>query len=334
MLFSSFHFEQTFWLWGLLIPILFFILPQKSQQKRINQHYKAYADAHLLPYLLAPIDTPPPKVKKPTYKLGTIVWCLGILALASPRWDYDEIELFQPSSDVVILFDLSQSMNALDVKPSRISRAQQEVADLLKNSRDLNMGLVAFATLARTITPITADLNTLQRLLPSLKPDLTHLQGSHLIPALNQAQQLFASRSAENSRNLIIVTDGDFAESKAELNQAIEQLQQQGVITHFLGIGTQKGATILQDNIPLTYQGKRVTSQLNRNQLIALAQAGDGIYQQADYLEQDTQTLLNAIHANAPPLRNEENPLKIWHERFYILVALMLLLLLPWFRSV
>ncbi len=308
----DFYFAQPAWLWGLLLPWILLFIPQGQRQKRLQQRFKPYADPHLLPFLLSlPPTENTPKTRQPIDKTWLLLWSLGILAMAGLRWDYYEVELFQPSADVVLVFDLSHSMDATDVKPSRIARARQEVDDILKNSQGINIGLVAFASLAQVITPITEDFTSIDHLLPSLKSDLSRLQGSALLPALAKAQTLLQNRSAENSHNIILITDGEFSEASHDLYPVIRSLKQANIKLHILGMGTEKGSTLPSHDDKaqfLIHDGERVISQLQTQKLQQLAKKNGGLYQTADYLDHDSQRLLATIKANAPTIRNRENP--------------------------
>ena len=327
----GFHFAQPFWLWLMLVPIVVWLLPPGRRARRLQElRLKSYAEPHLMPHLLIRGGIDRDSVRR-YLRAWTWIWLLGCIALAGPRWDYHEIEVFQPGSDVVVLLDLSRSMEAMDVKPSRLARARQEIEDLLDMNPGARVGLIAFATVSHVIAPITEDMQTLRHLLPSLSPSLIQLQGSRLSGALERARILLAGQPPGNSKAVLLLSDGDFNEP--ELEQEVARLRAAGIRLYVLGIGLTQGSSIpgpqggwLQDAY-----GQRVVSRLEEDKLQALARAGDGFYRQADYRDDDTQALLERIRADAPP-RLERNPLRIWHERYMWLVAVMLFLLLSLFR--
>lgn len=327
----GFHFVQPFWLWAMLVPVLVWLLPPGRRTRRLQeQRLKVYADAHLMPHLLIRGGIDRNSVRR-YLRTWTWIWLLGCLAMAGPRWDYHEIEVFQPGSEVVILLDLSRSMDAVDVKPSRLARARQEIEDFLDLNPGIRVGLIAFATVSHVVAPITEDMQTLRHLLPSLSPSLIQLQGSRLSGALERARILFAGQPPGNSQAVLLISDGDFNEPGLE--EEVAHLREAGIRFYVLGIGTPQGGSIpgdqggwLQD-----MYGKRVVSHLEESKLEALARAGEGFYRQADYRDDDTQALFERIRADAPP-RLERNPIRIWYERYVLLVAVMLILLLSLFR--
>ena len=131
---SAFHFSEPAWLWALLlcIPVALWLLVTPRFSK--NERLRNYADGHLLPYLIGRSEVTPGKRWK-RFLRWTGIWVLLVLAMAGPRWDYRDEQLFRPGSNLVVLFDISRSMNVADVKPNRLARARQEVEDLLNKVR-------------------------------------------------------------------------------------------------------------------------------------------------------------------------------------------------------
>lgn len=328
---SGFHFAYPLWLYALFIPVILWLLPpgRRIAQERVKR-LRRYADDHLLPHLLMQPNNSQAQRRRGLL-LWTLLWTLGVLAMAGPRWNYTDIQVFQPGSDVVVLFDLSRSMSVSDVKPSRLVRARQEVEDLIDTRSGVRLGLVVFATVAHVVAPITDDTQTLQHVLASLDTNMVQLQGSRLSHALDRAEQLLAAQPVGNSRSILLLSDGDFPEP--ELLQRIEQLSYQGVRFYVMGIGTVEGGRVPspRGDWLLDTQGKTVISALQETQLQALAKAGNGLYVRADYRDADTQLLLQRIQSDAPPIL-QNNPIRVWQERYYWLVLLMIVLLLLRFR--
>ncbi len=329
---SGFHFAYPLWLYALLVPVILWLLP--PGQRVIQEHktrLRRYADEHLLPHLLMQPKNAQAQHRR-SLLLWMLLWCLGILAMAGPRWNFTDVQVFQPGSDVVILFDLSRSMSVSDVKPSRLARARQEVSDLIETRSGVRMGMVIFATVAHVVAPITDDTQTLQHVLGALDTDMVQLQGSRLSHALERAEQLLAAQPAGNSRSILLLSDGDFPEP--DLLQRIAQLrQQQGIRFYVMGLGTPEGGRVPspRGDWMLDAQGKPVISPLAEAQLQALAQAGNGLYVRAHYQDADTQLLLGRIQSDAPPIL-KSNPIRVWYERYYLPVLLMVILLLLRFR--
>lgn len=320
----AFHFAQPMWLWALLlIPVvlgwLWFTWPARHKGQE-NQ----YADAHLLSLLIGVNQTNASAKKRPLV-VWALVWLLLVLAMAGLRWDYQQIRAFQPAADMVILLDISASMNIQDVRPSRLARARQEIQDLVRLNPGIRLGLVAFASIAHVATPITEDGASLIRQLPALGTDLVRLQGSNLGNALKLAASLLEAQGKASSHHILLLSDGDFADP--ELQQKITELTQQDIRLHVLALGTDGGGPVPY----LTAQGgKAVVSRLNEEAMQTLAKAGGGVYQLADYRDDDSLQILDAVMAQAELRQDNSTPTRIWNERFYwlLLPAMFILLLL------
>ena len=153
------------------------------------------------------------------------------------------METFSQDQSLVILLDLSESMNATDIKPSALVRAKQKIEDLLNLSKGVKIGLIAFAADPHMITPLTEDKETIRHLLPSLETDLVYIQGSRLSSALEWPLQCWRQNRAI-IRLLLVISDGGFEDASAITTA--KKLAEKGIVIHAMGIGTVEGAP-LQD---------------------------------------------------------------------------------------
>lgn len=328
---SSFHFSEPAWLWALLlcIPVALWLLVMPGLGR--NERIRNYADAHLMPYLLGRTETSP-RARWKRFARWMVIWTLMVLAMAGPRWDFTDVQLFRPGTNLLVLFDISRSMEVTDVRPSRLARGRQELEDILNLNRGIRVGVIAFASVAHVISPITEDMNGIRRVLSALDTRLVRLQGSRLSFALDRAKELIAGQPKESVNALLIITDGDFDEGGLE--DRMREFANAGVRVHILGVGTPEGDTVPGNGNPwlMTRDGKPVTSALNESELKGLASAGGGIYERADYRDSDTRDILGQVKAAALPDAKNDERTRIWNERFYLLAGLAMLLLLPQFR--
>ena len=331
-LLQAFHFSEPAWLWALLlcVPVALWLFFTARFTRR-NERLELYADSHLLPHLLGRSEVSATTQWR-RYVRWVLAWVLLVLAMAGPRWDFTDVQLFRPGTNLVVLFDISRSMNVADVQPTRLVRAQQELADLLERNRGVRVGVIGFASIAHVVAPVTEDMNSIRRVLPALDSSLVKMQGSRLVNALDRAAELLAGQPAESFNSLLIITDGDFDEP--DLVQRLQAFAAAGVRVHVLGIGTAEGDAVpdmknvwFSDN-----RGQLVISMLNEPLLKSMASAGDGIYQHADYRQGDTDRILDEVKAQALPGGETDERTRVWNERFYWLAGLALLLLLPLFR--
>jgi len=329
---AGFHFAQPGWFWALLLPIPVAVWLWRSSVKAARGPIHRYADPHLLPHLTGT------RALKATERWGrflhwSLLWTLLITAMAGPRWNYQDIRLFHPGNNLLILLDISRSMQVDDVAPSRLGRARQEIQDLILQNRQVRLGLIAFASVPHVLSPVTEDTYTILNALPALSTDLAQLQGSRLHQALDRAEILLGSLPEDSARSILLISDGDLDEP--ELAARVAKLAVRGIRFHSLGVGTDAGARVpaqqggwIQDR-----SGQPVLSALDQTLLQELATAGQGIYRTANYRDNDTQEILEAAAITRLPPEASDDRTRIWNERFYLPVLALALLLLPNFRS-
>lgn len=290
---NHFHFENPLWLWGLLLlPLVWMLHKSLFRIYAPVSQLEGFIDKELLPHLL--INSR--KTHRSLWKsllLWSVLWTLLVGALAGPRWMYHDIETFSPDQSLCILLDVSKSMDAQDVKPSRLVRARQKIEDLLNHAKGVKIALIAFAADPHLITPLTDDKETIRNFLPSLGTDLAHVQGSNLSPALTMASHLLSATSGHN-KSILIISDGGFEDGNAIA--LAHKLAQEGLKIHAIGVGTVEGAPLQEANGSfIKKQGDAVISKLEKDQLKAISQAGNGQYQDLHYSDDDVHVLLNQI---------------------------------------
>jgi Ca-activated chloride channel family protein len=260
------------------------------------------------------------------------LWSLLAIAMASPRWDYTDIQLFRPGNDLLILLDISQSMNTTDVSTSRLIRARQEIADILRENRNARIGLVAFATLAHVVSPLTEDTHSLNSLLPALTTDLTKLKGSRLTEALIRARQLFAGQPDESGKHVLVISDGDFGDREHE--NLLAELVKENIRVHVLGIGTDRGGAVVTDSGEKLRGpgGSEILTQLDEAELKRVAEKGNGIYVTANFNDRDTHNLLKTINQYSAAAQATEEKARVWNDRFYWLILIAMISILPSYR--
>jgi Ca-activated chloride channel homolog len=333
---AGFHFEQPLWFLGLLalIPVALWLWRSAARAARGPIH--RYADTHLLPHLTGTRELKAQE-RWGRFLRWSLLWTLLLVAMAGPRWDYTDVRLFHPGNNLLILLDVSRSMQVADVAPSRLARARQEIQDLIMLDREVRLGLIAFASVPHVISPVTEDTYTVLNALPALSTDLAEFQGSRVSGALERAKTLLNGLPAESARAILLITDGDFDEP--DLTDQVRKLAEEGIRLHVLGIGTEQGARVpapppAQAGSWITDRaGKPVVSALNTKLLEGLAEAGQGIYRVADYRDDDSRDILRAAAVSKLPATAGDERTRIWNERFYLPVLAIMALLLPQFRG-
>jgi Ca-activated chloride channel homolog len=329
MEYSQFHFVQGAWLWGLLaIPIVLLFYALFYEATTPSRLLERFADRQLLPHLIKHQGIPVRGIRK-SLLVWALAWLCGIVAMAGPCWNYTDQQAFKVPRNFVIVLDLSQTMNAEDVRPSRVARAREEIQDLLDISRGTDIGLIAYAAVPHMVTPLTDDVATIKNLLPALDTSLVTLQGDRLRPALEMAARMLKAEPG-GSNSILVISDGEFEES--DFTALAHAAGDTTIYT--MGIGTLAGGLVpdqsggwLQDAM-----GKATISRMQENRLQQLATAGHGFYVTADYSDSDTRAILGGINAARGSAQFVPKSVRVWEDRFYVPALALVLLLLPLFK--
>ncbi|MCF6193033.1 MAG: VWA domain-containing protein, partial [Kangiellaceae bacterium] len=177
--------------------------------------------------------------------LTAIISCLIILAVSGPTFRQKAVPVFQTETARVVLLDLSLSMGATDIKPTRISRAKNKIMDLLERTNEGTIGLVVYAGDAFIISPLTSDANTIAAMIPTLSTSIMPVLGSRPDIGITKAIELLEN-AKQPSGQIIWLTDGlnrEYVDSVTSL------VAESNHMLSILAIGTEQGAPIpLPDN--------------------------------------------------------------------------------------
>lgn len=254
---------------------------------------------------------------------------LCIIALARPQWGTIEEKIFDQSREVLIALDLSRSMMAQDVKPSRLDRSKLLITSLLDGLKGERVGLVLFAGTAFLQSPMSADYEILREFLPALKPDYLPEGGSNYKAMLETSIQAFGTSAAD--RYLIILSDGESTEDGwKELG---ETLKTKGIRVIGLGVGTTQGSFIPDGSggFVKDERGAVVLSRLNNSTLQDLAQTTGGAYTDASAWIDMPSLLKKTVEAGKKGEFSEKNTArKIERFQWFLAPGLLLLLISFW----
>jgi Ca-activated chloride channel homolog len=208
-----------------------------------------------------------------------------VVALSRPVWGVNTEVVEVQGVSVVMVIDVSNSMMAQDVLPSRLARAKLVLDDLAGRLRGNEVALVVFAGTAFVLFPLTNDIDTAQTFLRSVNTGMITQQGTAVGEALMLAMTLFDDQRP-TGRILVLATDGENHEG--DLERALNEAEHRGVTVHTLGFGDSDGAPvpILSDSGDIVgYRadsvGRRVESRLDEATLQAVANRTGGVYQRA-----------------------------------------------------
>lgn len=217
-----------------------------------------------------------------------------IAAVSRPYWGSEEIETESSGSDILFLVDVSRSMYAQDVPPSRIELAKRKMKDLVQSfsltGAGARFGITVFAGDGYTVCPVTTDRGVLAQFIDVISPDLVTSLGSNLKAGVHAALARLDDVSRRSSR-IILISDGE--DNILDQAAIIAEVREKGVRLDVIGVGTTAGSSIVLPNGATVVDGSRqpVTSALSEGPLKALADATGGIYIRATLDDSDVQAL-------------------------------------------
>jgi Ca-activated chloride channel family protein len=216
------------------------------------------------------------------------------LAVLRPYFGYEDIKVQTRGDDVIFLVDISRSMYARDIPPSRLEVARRKIKDLVTalstDGRAARFGITVFAGDGYTVCPVTTDWGVVGQFVDSISPELVSSLGSNLKAGIDAAISRLDQTARLHSR-VILMSDGedDFLDAQA----VVKEVSSAGTRFDVLGLGTLTGATIELPNGALVTDQNRtpVVSTLHEESLQAIAKAGGGVYVRATLDDSDVQTL-------------------------------------------
>jgi len=272
----------------LLIPVivLLFILLRQWKKKTSDK----IGDPRLVQALIANFSR-----KKLQAKILVILFAFAalVIAAANPQSASEVENVSKKGIDVMIILDVSRSMLSTDVKPSRLGRSKQLLNKLLDKLSGDRVGIVIFAGRAYMQMPLTADYTAAKLYISNASPEAVQIQGTVITDALLLGNSAFNNKE-KKYKTILLITDGEDHDKEA-VNTA-EKLAENGVIVHTIGVGTTTGGTIVNGpsgESKRDMQGNVIISKLNEKELIDIAQATGGVYQQLN----DVDTVIDKVIA-------------------------------------
>ena len=303
---GEFHFLRPFW-FLLLIPALW-IIWQLIQRQRGHSGWAKLVDAPLLEQL---IQQGTGQRQHLPYLLLTIAWLLAIPALAGPTWERQPTPTWQSDETLVLILDLSSSMNQKEPAPSRLERARFKLMDILKRRNEGRTALIVFSDTPFLVTPLTDDTETIINLLSALETEILPATGDRAAAALKMAVQIL-QKSASSSGSVLLLSDGisDIADSLS----AAHQLQQHGYTLSILSVDVAS------------------TTANTHSPLLTLAQTGKGHFALLQADDGDINQLLQRFDPTLAEERATQQRVERWIEVGVWLLLPLLLLAASGFR--
>jgi len=318
-----FRFEETDWLYVLgAIPFLVasFLLALRWRKKLLEKFGDYPTVIRLVPDLSR---------FKHTFKFVLLMTGLTLLiiAMANPQWSSKREKVTRKSIDLYLALDISRSMLAMDITPSRLDRATRFAQTIVDNFKGERMGFIIFAGNAYVQVPLTIDYAALKLFLTSANPDLAPTQGTAISDAIDLAERSFGPEN-KSHKVLIIISDGENHDEEAL--ESARTAADNGLIVFTIGAGTPEGSFI-----PITYNGRSdflrdetgnpVKSALNEDLLKELAQIGKGNYYN---LLSDPEAIVQSLRANVEQMEKRDFEQRVFSDyesyfQYFLAIALL-----------
>ena len=260
---------------------------------------------------------------------------LAILALARPQWGRIEVPVFDQSREILIALDLSRSMLATDIRPSRLERARLLISALLDRLKGERVGLIIFSGTAFLQSPLSADYEILREFLPQLNTTYLPEGGTNYRALLDTAINSFGATDTAGGadRFLIILSDGEATDDN--WRPLADDLKQKNIRVIALGVGTEAGAVLFDGTGGYIKDdsGKAVLSRLESATLQELADKTTGIYRNASGWVDLAQLLDATVSTGRKGEFREENRIRQAERYQWPLAAALLLLAMSYWRE-
>ena len=276
------RFEHPEYLYGLIvIPLLIiiYILILLWQDRT----FKRFASAQMRNYLV-----PKRSRRRSVFKFIVFLLMLSclILGLANLQSGSKMEEVKREGIDLYIAVDVSNSMNAQDIVPSRLDRSKQAINKLIGDLQGDRLGVIVFAEKAFVQLPITTDYAAAKMFLSSVNTSSVASQGTAIGEAINLAVNSFSDD--ERSKAIIIISDGEDHENDAAM-EAAKAAAKKGIHIYTIGMGLPDGAPIPEYNqygrmmgYKKDRSGNTIITRLDEEMLRRIANAGNGLYVRAN----------------------------------------------------
>ena len=272
--------EISFIYLGLIIPILFlvFLIFRKWQKKSIRKYF----DINTIKFLSPEISNSKPLLK---FIIISFALLMLVISLVNPKIGTELKTVKREGVDIVFAIDVSKSMLAEDIAPNRIIKSKRIVSELFNNLGSDRVGIIAYASTAIPVLPITTDFSSARMFLESLNTDMLSSQGTSIAEAINLSKNYFNDENQTN-RVLCVISDGE--DHEIQNNNLSDIAKEAGITIISIGVGSTNGAPIpiKENDIVKSYKkddkGEVVITKLNENILKDMATQTGGIYFKGD----------------------------------------------------
>ncbi|MFV0390369.1 MAG: VWA domain-containing protein [Paludibacteraceae bacterium] len=310
----------------LLIPVLLLVVVFTRSLYLKKKNLKRWGELKLLETLMPNVSS-----ARPTFKFYLLLSAaiLLVIVLAQPQFGAKEENVKKKGIEVMVALDVSNSMLAQDIQPSRLMKAKQILSQLIDRMSDDKVGMVVFAGDAFVQLPITTDYNAAKLFLSSISTEMVPLQGTAIGTAIDLSIKSFGQNKSDAGRAIILITDGENHEDNAVA--AAKLAADNGIKLFVIGMGTPEGAPIPVGGMVSFKKdrgGNVVVSKLNEEMASEIARAGNGLYVRADNSDVALKNIKNQLDTLAKA-ELEQKVYAQYNEQFqsFAIIALIILIL-------
>ena len=269
--------------------------------------------------------------------LRSVLFALMIIAFLGPSYGDSKREIKSVGKDIMICVDLSKSMDAFDIQPTRLEKIKFEMRKVVEAFNSDRIGIIIFSSEAFMQCPLTFDQHALNLFIETMNSGLVPSSGTDFGPPLKMALSKISDQEGpstlQKSKVIILISDGeDFGEETSEI---IKEIDDKDIKLFTLGVGTDKGSQIYAGRGYKTdRQGNIVVTKLNSSSLRSLASKTGGQYFEINESRNDVSKLINTISHIEGELRDARFVDVTANRYFYFLLAALVLLVLDVLISV
>lgn len=259
----------------LAIVVGLYFVAQRRRKKALCK----YGTPELLGDLMPEMSVNRPAIK---FWITFVALCFVVLVIARPQFGSKMETVTRQGIETVIALDISNSMLAEDVAPSRLEKSKNIISRLVDDFADDKVGLIVFAGDAFIQLPITSDFISAKMFLESIEPSLISRQGTNIKAAIDMAMRSFTSKEGVG-KAVIIITDGENHEGGAK--EAAKTAAEKGMMVYVMGVGSPEGSPIpvgRSGEFQRDKEGNIVVTKLNEQMCQEIAAAGNGVYIRID----------------------------------------------------
>ena len=246
---------------------------------------------------------------------------LVIVALARPQVDNGEVKVKSSFINVITGIDMSKSMFANDVYPTRFAFAQQKFLGSLEYFKNAKVALMGFSSQTFLISPLTQDFNSLKFLTKNMRPEYLSLSGTDILTTLSSANEMFGE---EKKKILLLFTDGG---DQKEFDREIVYAKEHNIVVYIYNIGTTKGGVIKEKSGVLKDKDGNIVVVKRTDNIKALAMKTGGAYLNYSLAKDDIKLLVDTIQAQFKAKEEQSSTIRDKKELFYYPLGVAILLL-------